>query len=81
MTQQSLLIVGVMSLGFVLAGCNTAHKVETDNTVNVKVDPIEVKPIYATVDINIKVDRELDDFFEFEDDIDAVGKADDGGAQ
>lgn len=39
-------------------GC-TQHKVE--------VAPIEVKPIHMTVDINIKVDRELDEFFDFED--------------
>lgn len=30
----------------------------------VAVDPIEVKPI--TLNINLKVDRELDDFFAFE---------------
>jgi hypothetical protein len=33
----------------------------------VQVDPIEVKPIHITMDINIKVDRQLDDFFAFED--------------
>jgi hypothetical protein len=27
----------------------------------------EVEPIYVTVDVNIKVQRELDDFFGFED--------------
>jgi hypothetical protein len=25
--------------------------------------PIEVKPIHITVDVNVKVDRALDDFF------------------
>ena len=35
--------------------------------VQVGVDPIEVKPIHVTVDINVKVQRELDDFFDFED--------------
>lgn len=35
-----------------LAGC-----------VNVKTEPIEVKPIHITVDVNVKVDRALDDFF------------------
>jgi hypothetical protein len=33
----------------------------------VTVDPIEVKPIYITMDVNIKVDRQLDNFFAFED--------------
>jgi len=40
-------------------GC-TQHKVE--------VAPVEVKPIHITIDVNVKVDRALDDFFE---DIDA----------
>lgn len=31
--------------------------------VNVKTDAIEVKPIHITVDVNVKVDRALDDFF------------------
>ena len=35
-----------------LAGCAT-----------VTVAPIEVKPIHITVDVNVKVDRALDDFF------------------
>ncbi len=37
------------------AGCATQHKVE--------VAPVEVKPIHITIDVNIKVDRALDDFF------------------
>ena len=31
--------------------------------VSVKTDPIEVKPIHITVDVNVKVDKALDDFF------------------
>ncbi|PIE71904.1 MAG: hypothetical protein CSA22_00360 [Deltaproteobacteria bacterium] len=42
------------------AGCNTRHAVE--------IKPVEVKPIHITIDVNIKVDRALDDFF---DDLDA----------
>ena len=37
------------------AGC-TRHKVE--------VAPVEVKPIHITIDVNVKVDRALDNFFE-----------------
>lgn len=37
------------------AGCATQHKVE--------VAPVEVKPIHITIDVNVKVDRALDDFF------------------
>jgi PBP1b-binding outer membrane lipoprotein LpoB len=45
---------------FMMAGC-TQHKVETKS--HVEVAPVEVKPIHITIDINIKVDRALDDFF------------------
>ena len=31
--------------------------------LHVKTDPIEVKPIHITVDVNVKVDKALDDFF------------------
>ena len=37
------------------AGCATQHRVE--------VAPVEVKPIHITIDVNVKVDRALDDFF------------------
>lgn len=33
----------------------TRHKVE--------VAPVEIKPIHITIDVNIKVDKALDDFF------------------
>lgn len=32
-------------------------------TTESEIKPIEVKPIHITVDINVKVDRALDDFF------------------
>ena len=35
-------------------GCMT-HKVE--------VAPVEIKPIHITIDVNVKVDKALDDFF------------------
>lgn len=31
--------------------------------LSVKTQPIEVRPIHITVDVNVKVDRALDDFF------------------
>jgi hypothetical protein len=40
-------------------GC-TQHRVE--------VAPVEVKPIHITIDVNVKVDKALDNFF---DDIDS----------
>lgn len=34
--------------------------------VNVKVEPVEVKPIHITMDINLKIDRSLDEFFAYQ---------------
>ena len=41
-------------------GCSTQHKVE--------MAPVEVKPIHITIDVNVKVDKALDDFFSDVDD-------------
>ena len=38
-----------------LLGCSSSHEVE--------VKPVEIKPIHITLDVNVKVDRALDDFF------------------
>jgi len=46
-------VVSICALPF-LWGC-TKHEVQ--------VAPVEVKPIHITIDVNIKVDRALDDFF------------------
>jgi len=40
---------------FAAWGCSTSHRVE--------VAPVEVKPIHITIDVNVKVDKELDNFF------------------
>jgi len=50
------LVLMVMLLG----GCQTRHEVD--------VKPVEVKPIHITIDVNVKVQKALDDFFS---DIDA----------
>jgi Skp family chaperone for outer membrane proteins len=49
-------ILILLSVLFVLmaTGC-TQHKVE--------IAPVEVKPIHITIDVNVKVDRALDNFF------------------
>ncbi|MCK5420114.1 MAG: hypothetical protein KAI93_16435 [Desulfobacterales bacterium] len=49
-------ILILLSALFVLiaTGC-TQHKVE--------IAPVEVKPIHITIDVNVKVDRALDNFF------------------
>jgi len=43
-----------------LAGCK--HDIKTDNTVRSD-SVVEIKPIHITLDINLKVDKALDDFF------------------
>jgi hypothetical protein len=47
-----LLFLCAASLPFLMSGC-----------LNVKTAPIEVKPIHITVDVNVKVERALEDFF------------------
>jgi hypothetical protein len=53
MTKHILILLSAWSI-LAAAGC-TQHKVE--------VAPVEIKPIHITIDVNIKVDRALDDFF------------------
>ena len=48
------LILSVTLIFLICYGC-TQHKVE--------VAPVEVKPIHITIDVNVKVDKALDDFF------------------
>ena len=48
------LILLIALFVLITAGC-TQHKVE--------LAPVEVKPIHITIDVNVKVDRALDDFF------------------
>ena len=54
MIKHNLILFSALFILFA-AGC-TQHKVE--------VAPVEVKPIHITIDVNVKVDRALDDFFE-----------------
>lgn len=56
MTTYILLLLFIMAS----AGC-TKHQIETKSQVEVA--PVEVKPIHITIDVNIRVDRALDDFF------------------
>lgn len=47
-----LLPFATVGVALLLGGC-----------LNVKTAPIEVKPIHITVDVNVKVERALEDFF------------------
>lgn len=42
----------------------------TRHTIDVQ--PIEVRPIHMTLDINLRVDRELERFFEFEEELEPM---------
>lgn len=44
----------IITMPIVFGGC-TKHEVD--------VKPVEIKPIHITIDVNVKVDRALDDFF------------------
>ena len=44
-----------LALLFGLAQACTKHEVD--------VKPVEIKPIHITIDVNVKVDKALDDFF------------------
>lgn len=52
MKKRSLLLL--VALALLVPGC-TRH--------DIQVAPVEIKPIHITIDVNIKVDRALDDFF------------------
>ncbi|MBI5063374.1 MAG: YnbE family lipoprotein [Desulfatitalea sp.] len=50
-----IMLMAALSVTF--SGCQTQHKVET-------VHRVEVAPMHITIDVNVKVDRALDDFFD-----------------
>ncbi|MFO7665656.1 MAG: hypothetical protein R6V76_03465 [Desulfobacterales bacterium] len=54
MIRKMMVFAGVLSFFFIQA-CNTHH--------DVAVAPVEVKPIHIIIDVNIKVDKALDNFF------------------
>ena len=51
--KKAIIAAGLMLM--ILLGCATQHKVE--------LAPVEIKPIHITIDVNVRVDRALDDFF------------------
>jgi hypothetical protein len=50
-------------VGIALAGCQTKH--------TIAVEPIRVEPIYLTVDVNVRLDRELEEAFGYQDRIES----------
>ncbi len=55
MTKKLLFITLFFSV-FIFAGCQSSHQVE--------LKPVEIKPIHITIDVNIRVEKALDDFFD-----------------
>ena len=53
---------------FLLATCAALVAAGATSCISheVEVAPIEVKPIHVTVDVNVRVQRELDEFFDYE---------------
>lgn len=48
-------IFTVLAMMMILHACSTQHAID--------VAPVEIKPIHITIDVNIRVERALDDFF------------------
>lgn len=42
-------------LFFLMLSCATRHEV--------KLEPVEIKPIHITIDVNVRIEKALDDFF------------------
>jgi hypothetical protein len=55
MTRNLFFIAFILSL-FIFTGCQTSHQVE--------IKPVEIKPIHITIDVNVRVEKALDDFFD-----------------
>lgn len=54
MAKLAIALLGMAFFVFATA-CNTRHAVE--------VEPVEIKPIHITIDVNVRVEKALEDFF------------------
>ena len=45
----------VLTVTLLLSACSTRHEVQ--------MAPVEVKPIHITIDVNVRVQKDLEDFF------------------
>ena len=57
---KTIILTTAIFLLFAAFGC-TKHEIETRSQVEVA--PVEIKPIHITIDVNIRVDKALDNFF------------------
>ena len=53
---RNLFFIALFFIASVFTGCQSSHQVE--------VKPVEIKPIHITIDVNIRVEKALDDFFD-----------------
>lgn len=53
---QKMFFITLFLVSIVCAGCQTSHQVE--------LAPVEIKPIHITIDVNVRVEKALDDFFD-----------------
>jgi len=54
-------ILPILAAAAVLLGFGATACVQTKSEVDVK--PIEIKPVHITLDINVRIQKDLDDFF------------------
>lgn len=52
--RQTCLVITIVFMSGLFFSC-TRHEVD--------IKPVEIKPIHITIDVNVKIDRALDDFF------------------
>jgi len=60
------LLAGIVAVWLAMPSC-TRHTISVE-PINIKIEPIEIK-----MEINIKIDRELDNFFAFQEDAEKKG--------
>ncbi len=53
--QRRIILLFLFIVCFFITGCSITHKVQ--------VTPVEIKPIHIIIDVNVKVDKALDNFF------------------
>ena len=56
MKKTMVLMAFMTAVALLALSCQSKHQIET-------VHKIEVAPMHITIDVNVKVDRALDDFF------------------
>jgi len=57
MMKKTLLMAAFASLAALGQAC-------FHSTDDIAVKPVEIKPVHITIDVNVKVEKQLDDFFE-----------------